>query len=214
MSAVNLPAEAEGWDVILPHKRDKQRNRIRPVTLMARGKGRRAAALTITINPAGFPEGHLPHWLQVGANIWVTRGRGEFLDTLRLLPNGPTPVGRAARSTTSLKITIKPQDGHTIKPQDGHPEQGAPRTDVAFDYSDRRFDITLPDWHGPVRLKSPAELKASLDKLVEAARPGATPAACKPTKPFTLAAGAASHPAWVSPKAQAEHKRAVEGGGA
>lgn len=206
MSAVKLPAEAEGWDVILPRKRDKQRNRIRPVTLMARGKGRRVAALTITINPAGFPEGHLPHWLQVGANIWVTRGRGEFQGTLRLLPNGPTPVKRASRSTASLKITIKPQDGH--------PEQGAPRTDVEFDYSDTWFDITLPDWHGPVRLKSPAELKASLDKLVEAGRPGATPAARKPAKPFTLAAGAASHPAWVSPKAQAEHKRAVEGGGA
>ena len=204
MSALKPPPEAAGWDVILPRTRDKKGNVIYPVTLSARGAGKFAAALTITINPAAFPEEGLPPWLKIGAKIWVMRGRGEFLGTLRLLPNGPTPVSRSPRGSSSLRITVKPQDGH--------PEQGAPRTKVDYDYSDSWFDITLPAWHGPLRLKSAAERERAPVVPATPQQQGKKPYTLD--KPFTLAAGASSHPAWSSPKAQQEHARAVKGGAA
>lgn len=201
MSALKPPPEAAGWEIVQTTMRDKKHgNMVRAVTVKARGKeGRYAPVLTIAINPAGFTQDPLPSWLHIGAKVWVMRGRGEFRGTLRLMPNGPTTISRFGHNESTLAIRIPALEGH--------PEKGAPRTVVEFDYSDSWFDITLPAWHQP----PPTQAKAPVIPATPQQQ-GKKPYALD--KPFTLAAGASSHPAWNSPKAQQEHARAVKGGAA
>jgi hypothetical protein len=194
MSALKPPPEAAGWDVVQTTARDKRHgNAIRAVTVKARSGGRYADSLTIAINPAGFGADAPPAWLRIGAKVWVMRGRGEFLGTLRLFPNGPTTVSRFGRNDKTLAIRIPAMAGH--------PEKGAPRTVVEYDFSDSWFEIALPAWHGPGTAKAEPAAPPNL-----ALKPG--------VQPFTLAAGASSHPGWNSPKGAQAHRRALEGGAA
>lgn len=210
------PPEMEGWEPILPIVRDKAQNLLRAVTVTASsGDNKRPAALFITIKPAAFIGAPPPHWLRVGAKIWVMRGRGESIGMLRLMPNGPTVVKQAGRDKDGMMIQVRPLEGH--------PQGGGKRTEVTFASGDAWFDIHLPEWHGPHPAAGAAGAQAGLAAPAPAAAsPAAQPAPAraavppaKPAgKPFTLAAGASSHPAWNSPKAQAQHQRAVNGGAA
>lgn len=182
------PPKVEGFVPIAPigHKRSG-----RPVMLSGTGEhGRYQPALRVVINPQHFKTDDGPAWLAPGKKVWAMQGVGEFSGTLRLMPSGVHELRHATRGDGCLLI---------VPPLRGQPKEGFAAVSVEFDYSDGWFDIILPPWQ-------PKPLAAVKQPVIPAVPP--------PAKPFTLAAGASSHPLWSSPKAQAEHKRAVEGGAA
>jgi hypothetical protein len=194
---MNAPPNMPGWEVIRAPVRNGN-SVVRPaVTVAALSEGGRyRAALYVVFNPIGFGHEAPPAWLQPGSKVWALRGRGEFENTLRIMPNGPIVLSRLPRGPGCRLL---------VPALEGHPPKGARRTAVEFDFTDAWLDITLPAWHGGRAAPAPAPVPAA------ATRPQA---AAPATKPFTLAAGASSHPAWASDRARADHERAVKGGGA
>ncbi len=172
------------WSPLAP-RRYSANSIAAPQVTAAIGLGRVNAPhprMILVFRPAVIPDA--PKWLVAGGGVTVMVGHGEHLGSIRLIAGKDFTLGKSGgrhhNGAAMLFFPLPPAFHHEARRSSA----------VEMDWSDTWVDVTLPPawWMAP----PPAPAVA------------ATPA------PFTLAAGANSHPAWASDKGRAAHAAAIK----